>query len=322
MTCVACATRIEKTLNKLPGVRATVNFVTETAHVEFNPALASSGKLVESIVKTGYQVPARELELAIEGMTCAACATRIETVLNKLPGVSAAVNFATEHAHARVMPGGADVDVMINAIQRAGYQASAVGDEANETEKRRHGQNYRRDLRQLAIAAALTFPLLLQMAAMFGGWHTLMLAPWLQFVLATPVQFWIGARFYVGAWHALRGGGANMDVLVALGTSAAYFLSLAMMLVHSNSHIYFEASAAIITLVLLGKLLETRAKRNTGAAIEALLRIQPSVATIEREGSVVEVDIAQIVAGNILVIRPGERIPVDALVIEGVSSVN
>ena len=322
MTCVACSARIEKALNKLPGVRATVNFASETAQVDFDPMLANSAGLIASIVKTGFQVPPRKLELTIEGMTCAACATRIETVLNRLPGVSATVNFATEHAHVSALPGGADMAVMIKAIEHAGYRARAAGEEADESEKHRREQNYRRDLRQFAIAAVLTFPLLLQMAAMFGGLHGLMLAPWLQFVLATPVQFWTGARFYTGAWHALRGGGANMDVLVALGTSAAYFLSLAMLLADSNSHVYFEASAAIITLVLLGKLLETRAKRNTGAAIEALLRLQPSVATIERAGVAVEVDIAQIATGNILVVRPGERIAVDAQVIDGISSVN
>ncbi len=322
MTCVACAARIEKNLNKLPGVRAGVNFASETAQIEFDPALVGPDKLIESIVNTGYQVPVRTLELAIEGMTCAACATRIETVLNRLPLVEANVNFATERARVRFQAGGTDLAMLIAAVHQAGYEARLVGDDEAEAEKQRHENAYRRDVRKLAIAALLTAPLVAQMAAMFGGWHALMLPSWLQFLLATPVQFWIGARFYIGAWHALRGGGANMDVLVALGTSAAYFLSLAMMLTAPGAHVYFEASAAIITLVMLGKLLETRAKRNTGAAIAALLRLQPESASIEREGTIVEVDIAQIMSGDVLLVRPGERIPVDAIIIDGASSVN
>jgi Cu+-exporting ATPase len=322
MTCVACAMRIEKNLNKLPGVHASVNFASETAQIEFDPALANQAALVDSIISTGYQVPERTLELAIDGMTCTACATRIETVLNRLPSVEASVNFATERARVRVPSSQTSAAKLIDAIRRAGYQAKLVGDRDLEAEKRRHEQNYQHDLRKLALAAVLTAPLVAQMTAMFGGWHALMLPPWLQFLLATPVQFWIGARFYIGAWHALRGGGANMDVLVALGTSAAYLLSVAMMLMDESGHVYFEASAAIITLVLLGKLLETRAKRNTGAAIEALLRLQPDSATIERDGQAVAVNITQIAPGDVLLVRPGERIPVDAVVIEGVSSVN
>ncbi len=322
MTCVACAARIEKNLNKLPGVKAAVNFASETAQIDFDPALIGADKLVASVVKTGYGVPARQIELAIEGMTCAACATRIETVLNRLPGVEAVVNLATEHAHVNVMPGGSDTAALIEAVRSAGYKTQEVGDGEEAAEKKRHIENDLRDLRTLSIAAVLTLPLIAQMAAMFGGWHDLMLPAWVQCLLATPVQFWIGRRFYVGAWHALRGGGANMDVLVVLGTSAAYFLSLAMLLTGPDAHVYFEASAAIITLVLLGKILETRAKRNTGAAIAALLRLQPSSATVERNGVATEVDIAQIRPGDILIIRPGEQIPVDASVLEGDSSVN
>jgi Cu+-exporting ATPase len=322
MTCVACAARIEKNLNKLPGVRASVNFASETAQIEFDPSLTDAARLVDSIIATGYAVPPTQVTLAIDGMTCAACATRVESVLQKLPGVRANVNFATENAQIHFTPGSVSIDMLVNAVRRAGYQARTSTDEQGETETRRYELNYRRDLRKLVFATALTLPLVAQMAAMFGGWHALMLPPWVQWLLATPVQFWIGARFYAGAWHALRGGGANMDVLVALGTSAAYLLSVAMMLGDAHAHVYFEASAAIITLVLLGKLLETRAKRNTGAAIAALLRLQPSTATIEQDGNVISVDIARITPGNILVIRPGERIPVDAVVIDGASSVN
>lgn len=322
MTCVACAARIEKNLNKLPGVKAAVNFASETAQIDFDPALVGADKLVASVVKTGYGVPARQIELAIEGMTCAACATRIETVLNHLPGVEAVVNLATEHAHVNVMPGGSDTAALIEAVRSAGYTTQEVGDGEEAAEKKRRVENDLRDLQTLSIAAVLTLPLIAQMAAMFGGWHALMLPAWVQCLLATPVQFWIGRRFYVGAWHALRGGGANMDVLVVLGTSAAYFLSLAMLFTGPDAHVYFEASAAIITLVLLGKILETRAKRNTGAAIAALLRLQPSSATVERNGVTTEVDIAQIRPGDILIVRPGEQIPVDASVLEGDSSVN
>ncbi len=262
------------------------------------------------------------MELRIIGMTCAACASRIEKTLNRLPGVSASVNLATERARVRVPPG-AGTRSLIEAVERAGYSAEAVTGPDLAADKARREAQYRREQKLFWFSAALSLPLVAQMGWMFAGQHADLLPRWLQLALATPVQFWIGRRFYLGAWRALRGGGANMDVLVALGTSAAYLFSAIVTLfgLHKQ-HVYFEASAVIITLVLLGKLLEARAKGRASAAIEQLLRLQPMTARIERDGQLVDVDVAEVVVGDVFLVRPGERVPVDAEVLEGRSSVD
>ncbi|HEV8695934.1 MAG TPA: heavy metal translocating P-type ATPase [Lysobacter sp.] len=267
--------------------------------------------------------PARTVELVVDGMTCAACATRIERALNKLPGTAAAVNLATERARVQFVPGRTDVAKLIETIRKAGYDARELAGTTRSEEKTRHADIYRRELRLFWIAVALTAPLLLQMGMMLTGKHAEVLPRWLQWLLATPVQFWIGRRFYVGTWHALRGGSANMDVLIALGTSMAYLFSAAVTAfgLHGQ-HVYFEAGAAIITLVLMGKLLEARAKGRTSAAIEQLLQLQPKRARVERNGEAVEVDLAAVAPGEIVIVRPGERVAVDGDVIEGASSVD
>ncbi|MHB1620487.1 MAG: heavy metal translocating P-type ATPase [Sulfuricella sp.] len=321
MTCAACSARLEKNLNKLPGVKAAVNLASEKARIEFDPALASPTELVKSIQKTGFSVPDQEVVLELEGMTCAACAARIEKVLNKIDGVSATVNFATEKARIRVAPGAATLETLIAAVGQAGYGAHESIGTSRAEEKQRRAAAYRKELRIFWIAAVLTLPLVAQMSVMFLGYHEDILPRWLQWLLATPVQFWAGKRFYVGAWHALRGGGANMDVLVALGTSMAYLLSAVVTLFGLDQHVYFEAGAAVITLVLMGKLLEARAKAGTSAAIEELVKLQPKTARIERDGEIVEVDAASLKVGDVFVVRAGENIPVDGEVIEGHSSV-
>ena len=325
MTCAACAARIEKQLNKLPGVSAAVNFASERANIAYDTATTSSAQLVETIRKTGFEVPTRTLELSLSGMTCAACAARVERQLNKIPGVEAAVNFASEKAHVRYVPGMADDLSLIATVERAGYGATASSADSHDEEKARKQARYRAEQGRFAIAAALTLPLVAQMLWMFAGAHDHdgdLLPRWLQLLLATPVQLWIGQRFYVGAWHALRGGTGNMDVLVALGTTMAYLYSVivtAFGLTHQ--HVYFEASATVITLVLLGKILEARAKAGTSAAIEALLRLQPQTAQLERDGRLVEVPVAMLIPGDVFVVRPGDAVPVDGEVIDGVSSV-
>jgi len=258
-------------------------------------------------------------ELQITGMTCVVCASRVEKALNLLPDVSATVNFATEKAHIDFDPQSADVDALIAAVQRTGYDAHIMRDFA--AEKAERALAWHRERTQFLIAVLLTAPLLLEMGLMFFGSH-FMLANWLQWLLATPVQFWIGKRFYIGAWHSLRGGSANMDVLVALGTSAAYLLSCAILLLHLDKPVYFEASATIITLVLLGKLLEARAKGKASAALEALINLQPKLAHIERDGGAIELPVSKVRAGNIFLLRPGESVPVDGVVLEGASSID
>ena len=261
--------------------------------------------------------PPKQTDLAIFGMTCAACAGRIEKVLNKLPGVKASVNLATERARIRLGADAPGLDAVIAAIRGAGYDAQDLAGAAREAEKARHEQMYRRERRMFWASAILTAPLLLQMVPMLAGSHVEWLPRWLQWLLATPVQFYIGWRFYVGAWKSLRGGSANMDVLIALGTSMAYGFSVAVILLGlPGQHVYFEASAAIITLVLMGKLLEARARGRTSAAIEQLLRLQPARARVERDGKVEEVDLASVVTGDLVLVRPGERIAVDGEVVD------
>ncbi len=262
------------------------------------------------------------LELAIRGMTCAACATRIEKVLNRVPGAQAVVNFATERATVRIANGAPDATALIAAVRRAGYDAHPVSADAPEAGDARQRAQYRRELRHFLIAAVLTVPFMVQMAGMFLGGPHEMLPPVWQAVLAAPVQFWIGGRFYAGAWHALRGGGANMDVLIALGTSMAYGYSLAVVALGLPLHVYFEASVSIITLILLGKLLEARARARTMDAIGALLRLQPATAHVERAGTIVELAVADIHVGDVFVVRAGESLPVDGTVIEGTASVD
>ena len=322
MTCAACAARIERQLNKLPGVEAAVNFASERAHVAFDGAAVGVSRLVETIEKTGFKVPPQSLDLAISGMTCAACATRIETVLNRLPGVEASVNFASEKASVRYRPGQADAAGLIAAVRRAGYEARESTGDTRALERERKAAAYRAEMRRFRISVVLTLPLAAQMLWMFSGSHA-ELPRWLQFLLATPVQFWIGWRFFVGAYHSLRGGSGNMDVLVALGTSMAWLYSTVVLVLDlHHQHVYFEASASVITLVLLGKLMEARAKAKTSAAIEALIRLQPQTARVLRDGELVEVPVASLNPGDVFVVRPGESVPVDGEVAEGASSVN
>ena len=269
------------------------------------------------------ELPSEALDLRISGMTCAACATRIENALNRLPGVTANVNLATERARVRVQHGTTQRQQLLEAVERAGYGAEVATEFDLAAERARREAHWHRELRVFWISAALTLPLIAQMVWMFAGHHHDVLPRWLQLLLAAPVQIWIGRRFYVGAWHALRGGGANMDVLVALGTSAAFLFSLAVTALGLHDrHVYFEASAAIITLVLLGKLLEARAKGRTSAAIEQLIRLQPKQARVERDGRLTDVDIAAVAVGDVFLVRPGERVPVDGEVLEGRSSVD
>ena len=323
MTCAACATRIEKQLNKIPGVDARVNLASERASIHYDSAITQSVALVAAIRKAGFEVPPGTLEVSVTGMTCAACAARIEKQLNKLPGVDASVNLATERAHVRFIPGLADPDVVIGTIVKSGFGATIVSGDIREEEKTRKAMLLRREIRRFWISAALTLPLLMQMVFMFGGsGHADGLPRWVQLLLATPVQLWIGWRFYVGGFNALRGGTGNMDVLVALGTTMAWGYSVVVTVLDLPRHVYFEASATVITLVLLGKILESRAKAKTTAAIEELAGLQPRIAHLERDGQLVDINVADLIPGDCFIVRPGEAIPVDGDIIGGISSID
>ncbi len=266
------------------------------------------------------------VELAIEGMTCANCAANIEKALNKVAGVEAVVNFANEKAYARYQPEQTSVDALIAVVTATGrYRATVSTQDTRESEKAERLAAYRRELKVFALSALLTLPFLVQMLFMVGSGevHEELLPRWLQMALATPVQFWVGRRFYVGAWYSLKSGSGNMDVLVALGTSMAWLFSAVVTVADlHHHHVYFEASAAVITLVLLGKILEARAKAGTSAAIEALVRLQPRTAWREQDGQLTEVPVASLIPGDTLIVRPGQSVPVDGDVIEGRSHVD
>ena len=322
MSCAACAARIERRLNTLPGVEAAVNFAGEKAVVSFDPDQVTPAELVERVTKTGFKVIPRTVELAVDGMTCAACSSRVETLLNRMEGVEATVNLAAEKARVRFMPGRTDVETLIAAVAKAGYGAREVGLNDHAEERARRERVYRAERKRFVVALVLTLPLLAQMIWMVAGVAG-ELPRWLQLLLATPVQLWVGLRFYRGAWNALRGGGANMDVLVALGTSMAWLYSSVVTLFGlSEQHVYFEAGAAVITLVLLGKLLEVRAKGKTSRAVEQLLQLQPRTVRVERDGELTEVDVDTVRPGEIFIVRAGERVAVDGEVEEGRSSVD
>lgn len=323
MTCASCVFHVEKALRTVAGVReVSVNLATELATVQTDRA-NTIGPLVAAVEKAGYQVRQQELTLDIEGMSCASCVSRVEKALHKVAGVqTVAVNLASEKA-TLTTAGAVPVANLIAAIKAAGYEASlpkpAQQTTASPTSKRPLPSWW-----PVAVAALFTLPLVLPMLLMpFGGsWA---LPGWWQLALATPVQFWLGARFYRAGWRALKAGTGNMDLLVALGTSAAYGLSLYLLLTAAHgamAHLYFEASAAVITLVLLGKWLETRAKRQTADAIRALNALRPERATVRRDGVDREIAIADLQINDLVVVRAGERIAVDGLVLEGHSQVD
>ena len=270
--------------------------------------------------KSGFSKPRQQTTtLQVTGMHCGSCSARLEKVLNQLPGVAASVSIATEKANIAYNPDTISLAGLIVAIQGAGFDAHPLRDFA--AEKQARASALRQEQRQFIISALLTAPLLLEMLLMFAGQH-FMLPGWLQFLLATPVQFWIGWRFYSGAWSSLKNGGANMDVLVALGTSAAYLMSCAVLLFNLDQPIYFEASATLITLVLLGKLLEARAKGRASSALEALINLQPRLAHVERECVMQDIEAEQMQADDVFWVRPGESVPVDGVVLTGSSSVD
>ncbi|MBN8727911.1 MAG: copper-translocating P-type ATPase [Xanthomonadales bacterium] len=321
MTCASCAGRVERALKDLPGVEdATINLATELAEVRGTP-LPAMDALRRAVQSAGYRVATGETELAIEGMTCATCAGRVERALQAVPGVlEASVNLATERARVRTA-GPADVERLASAVAAAGYAARRLAaDPTSGVPVAEATRADAREWRHLLVAMLLTAPLVLPMLAMPFGRHW-MLPGWLQLLLATPVQFWLGARFYRAAWHALRARTGNMDLLVALGTSAGYGLSLFHLLQGAGGQgptgLYFEASATIITLILLGKFLEMRARRQTTEAIRALQALRPATARLRGPEGDMDVPVEQVRVGDLVLVRPGERFPVDGTVREG-----
>jgi P-type Cu+ transporter len=322
MTCASCVVRVEKALGAVAGVsEASVNFATEQASVSAR-ADVSLATLQRAVEKAGYAVGEQSLRLKIGDMTCASCVSRVEKALKQVSGVlSAEVNLATETAEVKLSGGAATLDQLIAAVDKAGYRAWAIQAAGTETGPT---QKTAATWWPVALAAALSAPLALPMLGALFGQHW-MLDGWLQWLLATPVQFWLAARFYKAGYKAVRAGAGNMDLLVALGTSAAYGLSVYQLLVHGEqgmAHLYFEASAVVITLVLLGKWMEARAKGQTTEAKRALNALRPETARRRVNGKDLEISLAQVAVGDLIVVRPGERIAVDGEITEGATQVD
>ncbi|CQR71821.1 Copper-exporting P-type ATPase A [Sporomusa ovata DSM 2662] len=328
MSCAACASRIERGLAKLPGVdKAAVNIATEKASVTYDRSQLSLSEIANKIEALGFTVIKDKVDLKISGMTCAACSGRVERSLTKLPGIaSAVVNLAVEKATVTYYPNVVSVSDIKAKIESIGFGAHELTDTlAVDKEKKAREAEVNRQRLRLFIAAGFSLPLLLgmvlHMLGAMGRATELLMNPYLQLILATPVQFIAGWQFYRGAYLVLKNGSANMDVLVVLGTSAAYFYSIANVLRH-EPHLYFETSAILITLILLGKLLEATAKGRTSEAIKALMGLQAKTARVFRDGQEIDIPIEAVVTGDVVVVRPGEKVPVDGVIVEGTSTVD
>ncbi|WP_274599248.1 heavy metal translocating P-type ATPase [Paenibacillus sp. CFBP 13594] len=337
MTCAACANKIEKGLGKMDGVTsANVNFALEKASVTYDPTKVEMKELEEKIKKLGYGSVSEVAQFNLEGMTCAACANKIEKGLNKLPGVTnASVNFAMETARVEFSSGEVSIEDMKNKVKKLGYTAIVKEDGTSNGASDHRAKELSNQKRKLLIAAILSLPLLWTMVGHFSftSWiyvPELFMNPWFQLILASPVQFYIGRQFYVGAYKALRNGSANMDVLVSLGTSAAYFYSLYLTIqwssmvegMHHGPSLYYETSAVLITLVLMGKLFESLAKGRTSEAIKSLMSLQAKTALVVRDGKELTIPVDEVIVGDVVLIRPGDKVPVDGEVLEGISSVD
>ncbi|HEU5101305.1 MAG TPA: heavy metal translocating P-type ATPase [Roseiflexaceae bacterium] len=361
MTCASCANRIERGLKKVGGVEtAQVNLASEQATITYDPQQAQPNDLVAAVEKAGYGVISDQIELPVTGMTCASCVNRVEKALKKTDGVlDATVNLATERASVTYAPGVADFAALQAAVEAAGYGVIAPAQdntaEPQDLEAAARSAELADKRRKLIVAVVFGLPLfLLAMARDFGliqpwltpfwaaleaqmeaaGGHaedlsTIMHYParadllnWLFLLLATPVQFYSGRDFYVHAWRALKARTANMDTLIALGSSAAFFYSAGLLAFNLPGHVYFETAAVIIALILVGKYLEARAKSQTSAAIRALIGLQPKTARVLRGGLEVEAPLAEVRVGDIVVVRPGEKVPVDGVITSGQSSLD
>ncbi len=328
MSCAACARRVEETLSGTGGVvGANVNLAVERATVEYDPAGTGPGVLARAVEEAGYGIERRESGFGVTGMSCASCVGRVEKALLGVPGVfEVNVNLAAERATVEYLAGAAEARDFRRAVEGAGY-GLVLGEEEPVEDAR--GREYGRLRRRFLVAAALTLLVLIGSLPMMLGVGIPVPGRWLEFLLlalATPVQFWAGSRFYGGAWGALRHGRANMNTLVAVGTSAAYLYSavatLAPGLFGGRAEVYFDTSTLIVTLVLLGRLLEARARGRTGEALKKLAGLQARTARVVRDGGEIDVPVEDVEVGDEVVVRPGEKVPVDGVIVGGESAVD
>ena len=337
MTCASCVRRVERSLGKVEGVAsASVNLATERAAVSYDPGKVGLDELKGAVEKAGYGVRHEEITLPVRGMTCASCVGRVERALKKVPGVeSVAVNLATERATVAYYPGAASVADLKAAVERAGYElgetspADAEDGEAEAVD--REAEERRREIATLrtkfSVSLAVGVAIMALMFLPLPIDHQRLFLPF--FLLATPIQFWAGWQFYRGAWAAARHGATNMNTLVAVGTSAAYlysaFVTFFPQVIRDaglQPEVYYDTSVVIIALILMGRWLEARAKGQTSEAIKKLLGLAPPTARVVRDGAEVDVPLAQVVAGDLLRVRPGDKVPVDGVVVEGRSAVD
>lgn len=329
MTCASCAARIERAVAKMPGVKqANVNFAAEKLNVVLDSDRVQTRDIVQKVKDIGYEAMLDKVELGLKGMSCAACAARIEKTLSKTPGVFRAnVNLATETATVEYNSAEIEIRDIIKAVRKIGYDAYEKTETTDDREKAEREREIRHLRNLVMISAILAAPLLFSMIIMMLGHHAGILAnPWFQLAMAAPVQFVIGYRYYKGAYHALKSGSANMDVLVAMGTSAAFFYSLYNSITQPShmihDYLYFEASAVLITLITFGKYLEAIAKGKTSEAIKKLMGLAPKTARVVKNGREIDIPVEQLEVGDVIIVRPGERVPIDGIIIEGYSSVD
>ena len=344
MTCANCVATVERSAKKVEGVAgATVNYASEKVTFTYDPALVKpqdvAAQVIARIEKAGYEVPTAVTELPLLGMTCTNCANTIERRLNKVDGVlSAEVNYANEKAVVRYAPGATTRGDLVAAVRQAGYDVVSSGDGTGSDDTLEDAEAAAREAevkhqeRRLLVGLIFSVPLfLLSMSRDFGllgDWSHAIWVNWLFFALATPVQFYVGWDYYVGAYKSLRNRSANMDVLVAMGSSVAYFYSIAVLIALTlgsmalGHHVYFETSAMIITLIVLGKLMEARAKGRTSEAIKKLIGLQAKTARVVRSGEELDIPIAEVIQGDLVIVRPGEKVPVDGVVVNGRSTLD
>ncbi|MEM9776724.1 MAG: heavy metal translocating P-type ATPase, partial [Chloroflexota bacterium] len=340
MTCANCAKSVARNSKKVEGVTdAVVNFASERVLISYDTAVKDAKTVTADVIarvqKAGFDIPTATVELPLLGMTCANCAKTIRRKLNKVDGVlDANVNFASEKAQVEYAPGAVSRSELVAAVRKAGFDVveAADGEELEDAEAAARAAEYNHQLHRLIVGAVFTIPLfVLSMSRDFGLLGDWAWDNWVDYLflgLASVVQFYVGWDYYVGAYKSLQNGSANMDVLVAMGSSAAYFFSIAVLVAHYfnqhifGHHVYFETSAVIITLIVLGKLLEARAKGRTSEAIKKLIGLQPKTARIERNGAEVDIPIAEVVSGDVVIVRPGEKVPVDGVVVDGSSALD
>jgi Cu+-exporting ATPase len=321
MTCANCVATVERSVRKLDGVQeANVNFASEKLSLVYDDSLLKTGDIVARIRKAGYDVPEQTVDLAITGMDCANCALHVERALSKVEGVlKVNVNFASEHAIVTLAPG-VTRQALAAAVEKAGYGVVQTEDtaELEDAEQAARQAEIRHNVYRVIVGALFTLPLfVLSMGRDFGVLGMWAHETWVNYLfwaLATPVQFWVGRDFYVSGYRSLRSGSSNMDVLVSLGSSTAYFYSIAVTLGLIGGHVYFETSASIITLITIGGLLETVAKGRTSAAIKALMGLRARTARVIQDGIEVDIPVEQVAVGDTVIVRPGEKIPVDGTV--------